>query len=101
MFYNPAKVAEKAAALNLDQVIGTLTMYQPRTIRKALTLIYTRLTNYILLDLGEDDLCSNEEKLPEAMEILRELIDSIDEMEDSSSRQLSVINTGDGAEQEN
>lgn len=35
------------------------------------------------------------------MEILRELIDSIDEMEDISSRQLSVINTGDGAEQEN
>ena len=101
MFYNPAKVAEKAAALNLDQVIGTLTMHQPRTIRKALTLIYTRLTNYILLDLGEDDLCSNEEKLPEAMEILRELIDGIDEMEDISSRQLSVINTGDGAEKEN
>ncbi len=35
------------------------------------------------------------------MEILRELIDSIDEMEDISSRQLSVINISDGAEQEN
>lgn len=75
--------------------------YTPRQARKLLSLVYTRLTNYILLDLGEDDLCSNEEKLPEAMEILRELIDGIDEMEDISSRQLSVINNGDGAEQEN
>ena len=56
--------------------------YTPRQARKLLSLVYTRLTNYILLDLGEDDLCSNEEDLPMAMEALRQLIDAFVEMDE-------------------
>ena len=56
--------------------------YTPRQARKLLSLVYTRLTNYILLDLGEDDLCSNEEELPMSMEALRQLIDAFDEMDE-------------------
>ena len=57
--------------------------YTPRQARRLLSLVYTRLTNYILLDLGEDDICQGEEELPQAMEALRDLIDAFDEMEDA------------------
>lgn len=59
--------------------------YTPRQARRLLSLVYTRLTNYILLDLGEDDICSGEEELPQAMEALRDLIDAFDEMEEAES----------------
>lgn len=59
--------------------------YTPRQARRLLSLVYTRLTNYILLDLGEDDICSGEEELPQAMEALRELIDAFDEMEEEEN----------------
>ena len=55
--------------------------YKPRHLRQALWLVYNRLTNYILLDNGENDVCSSEDNLPEAMEILREIIDAIDQDE--------------------
>ncbi|MBR5068970.1 MAG: hypothetical protein IKX25_06170 [Bacteroidales bacterium] len=58
-----------------------LAKYKPRHLRLSLWLVYNRLTNYILLDNGENDVCANEDNLPEAMEILREIIDALDEDE--------------------
>ena len=52
--------------------------YEPRHLRQSLWLVYNRLTNYILQDNGENDVCASGDNLPEAMEILRELIDTID-----------------------
>ena len=57
--------------------------YTPRDARRLLSLVYTRLTNYILLDLDEEVICAREEELPRAMETLRDLIDAFDEMEDA------------------
>lgn len=65
----------------LQTTNDVMAKYNPRHLRQSLWLVYNRLTNYILLDNGENDVCAREDNLPEAMEILRELIDAIDQDE--------------------
>lgn len=92
MIYNSLKeLAEKANLVNLDSVINTLVQYKPRHIRKSLWLVYNRLTYLLALDNGENDVCSGDDNLPEALQILREIIDAIDEMDDMSNKKLSVV----------
>jgi len=62
----------------LQQTNDVMAKNKPCHLRQSLWLIYNRLTNYILLDNGQNDVCPSGDNLPEAMEILRELIDAID-----------------------
>lgn len=85
------ELAEKANKVDLDSVIDTLVQSKPRHIRKSLWLVYDRLTYLLALDNGENDVCSGDDNLPEALQILSENIDAIDEMNDMSNKKLSVV----------
>ncbi len=66
------ELAENANQVDLDSVIDTLVQCKPRHIRKSLWLVYYRLTYLLALDNGENDVCSGDDNLPEALQILGE-----------------------------
>lgn len=77
-----------AAKLNLDGIIETFSTWdEPQKIRKALFLIYTKLTNYILTDENVSGACNN---LSEAMYLLQTIIENCDEMEDMENRHFDI-----------